>query len=106
MAMTTCSECKKEISSTASACPNCGAKPPKSKTWIWILLAIPVAFLAFGFSVSSTPQGKAESSARNAISMCWDSQEKKSNSAADARFIAGACEHMEQNFIEKFGHKP
>jgi hypothetical protein len=106
MAMIKCSECSKEMSTKAAACPNCGAKRPRSYVWLWVVLAIPVAFLAFGATVANTPEAKAKSTDRDAISLCWDEQAKKSNSAGGAQFIAGACELMKRNFVEKYGHKP
>lgn len=41
MAMITCRECGKEISSKAEACPNCGAKiPQKTSIFTWIVTVI------------------------------------------------------------------
>ena len=51
MAMTTCKECAKEISSTASACPHCGAKVPRTKWWLWVPLGLIGLFLAYGLSI-------------------------------------------------------
>jgi hypothetical protein len=36
MAITTCKECKAQISTTAEACPHCGAKPKKSSGFAFI----------------------------------------------------------------------
>ncbi|MNF67105.1 hypothetical protein D3C84_489110 [compost metagenome] len=36
MAMTTCKECKAQISTTAEACPQCGAKPKKTSGFAFI----------------------------------------------------------------------
>lgn len=33
MAMTTCKECKKEVSDSAKTCPHCGAKKPGERWW-------------------------------------------------------------------------
>ena len=49
---------------------------------------------------------KEKSKARQVIEMCWDEQERKSLSAGEAQFIAGACERMEEDFLRKYGHKP
>lgn len=106
MALIACAECKREISTKATACPGCGAKRPKSKTWVWVLLGLPVVFLAFGAFVGNTPDAKERSQARDAIALCWSEQGKKSNSAGGAQFIAGACELMERRFVEKYGVKP
>lgn len=41
MALVTCRECKSQISSTAVACPKCGAKPPrKTSLFTWIVGAV------------------------------------------------------------------
>lgn len=54
MAMTACKECGGEISTTAKACPKCGATTPRPKIWPW-LIGIPIAllgmFLLFGASI-------------------------------------------------------
>lgn len=39
MAMTTCKECGKEISTTAAACPHCGAKPYKPSGCMIVVIA-------------------------------------------------------------------
>lgn len=40
MAMTTCKECKAQISTTAEACPQCGAKPKKTSGCALIVAAV------------------------------------------------------------------
>lgn len=35
MALFACAECKTEISTTARACPKCGARVPRTKWWLW-----------------------------------------------------------------------
>ncbi len=40
-----CSECEKEISTSALACPKCGAVIPKKKLWPW-LVGVPVGVVA------------------------------------------------------------
>jgi hypothetical protein len=106
MAMICCAECKKEISNKATSCPGCGAKVPKSKTWVWVLLSIPVFFFAIMLLSPNSPRDQEKAHARVTIELCWSDQGKKSNSQQHAQFIAGACESLEQEFITKFGHKP
>ncbi|MES2990452.1 MAG: hypothetical protein V4844_03445 [Pseudomonadota bacterium] len=48
MAMISCHECGKSISSSASSCPSCGAKVPRFKWWLWFPLGIGALFVAFG----------------------------------------------------------
>lgn len=45
MSLVKCTECKAEISSTAKACPKCGAVVPKAKVWPW-LVGVPVGVVA------------------------------------------------------------
>ncbi|MEQ4644684.1 hypothetical protein ACIS7S_12075 [Providencia sp. DFU6] len=74
-----------------------------------ILLAIiilVVAFLGFGAFVSSTPEGKEKSKARDAIKYCWSEYDKKSITDEQKRFIAGACEKMESDFRSNYGVNP
>jgi len=50
MALTKCKECGKEISTTAKACPSCGAAPPqktKLSTWIVGLLGAYIIYHVF-----------------------------------------------------------
>lgn len=54
MAMTNCKECRAEISTTAKACPKCGAVVPKAKLWPWIVgvpIAAFVALMLFGLTI-------------------------------------------------------
>ena len=44
MSIIKCSECQAEISSTAKACPKCGAVVPNKKVWPWVV-GIPLAVL-------------------------------------------------------------
>lgn len=79
MALTTCWECKVQISDSAAQCPHCGAarkavqvdvieKPPKkSNTLLWVLgipVALLVLFLAYGASI---PEYKAAALQRREI---------------------------------------
>jgi len=76
------------------------------KKVILIVLAVIVVFLGYGAYVNSTPEGKAKSKDRQAIDYCWSTQKKKSNTPEQARFIAGACEKMENDFRAKYGVNP
>jgi len=60
MAMIACGECGTEISTTAKACPKCGAVVPHAKIWPWVVgipVALVIAFLLYGFSI---PEYKAK----------------------------------------------
>lgn len=105
MALTTCSECNKEMSTTAKVCPNCGAtQNTSSGAWRWWVGIPLVLFIVMIVAGQGGDKQKAQS--RAAIDLCWNEQERKSLDPSGARFIAGACERMESEFIQKYGHKP
>lgn len=58
MALTTCKECSKEISTTAKACPHCGAKVPRTKWWLWVPLGLVALFFGYGLTIPEY-QGRA-----------------------------------------------
>lgn len=106
MAMTVCSECQKDISDKAPVCPHCGAKKPKSYTWLYFVLGLPVAFLIFGAVQADKPEVKERRRAEDVIAECWKDQGRKSNGSGVAQFIAGACEKMEEDYLQKYGRRP
>lgn len=54
----------------------------------------------------NSPEAKEKASKRDGIDYCWSTYKKKSNSDAEKRFIAGACEKMEDDFRAAYGVKP
>ncbi len=62
--------------------------------------------MVFGAIVGNTPEAKEKARERDAIALCWKEQERKSNTPSQARFIAGACEMMENDFRKKHGRNP
>lgn len=64
--------------------------------------------LALGLLVGcdNSPEAKEKAKKRDAIDYCWSTHEKKSISEAEKRFIAGACEKMEDDFKSKYGVNP
>lgn len=66
----------------------------------WVFIGF-VGILAWGyFTVPSQSliDGKA-------IDLCWEEYERKSLTPDQKRFIAGACEMMEDEFRNKHGYK-
>ena len=60
MALIGCLECKAQISSTAVACPQCGAQIPKAAKWPWIV-GIPVGLFTLLLLWGNTiPQYKTD----------------------------------------------
>lgn len=127
MAMIACPECSKEVSSAAVACPSCAypvssspvarkyaqpAPKPESagmgtfaKILLWIV-GLFVAFIAFGAMVGSSPEAKERAEERRTIEYCWDEQKKKSLAPDTQRFVAGACERLEDDFRKKWNRNP
>jgi len=109
MAMVACNECRKEISNTAKSCPQCGAKAPKtsqSSGWGWGLLFAVIGLFLLCYIIGSSPENKAKSQERDAISICWQQQESRSLDPSTKRFAAKACEMMEQKFRDTYGRNP
>ena len=71
-----------------------------------ILMWLVGGFIAFLIIGNLLPAPGPKQHARTAISMCWADQGKKSNAADVARFMAGACESMERDFVSAYGFKP
>jgi hypothetical protein len=105
MAMIACKECATEISSTAKACPKCGAPLPRTKWGLWITLGV-LGFLMLTFLVPPSPQAEEKYKARSIIERCWDQQKRPSLSAGERQFMATACETMEADFQRKYGVRP
>lgn len=122
MSLVICPRCGSEASDQAAVCPQCGAprgagwaRPSsaapaaaqrRTRIWPWVIGVPVVAFFGFGFYASSTPEGKEKARARDAISLCWDEQNRASLAPSSQRFIAGACEGMEADFERRFGTRP
>jgi ribosomal protein L40E len=106
MSLITCKECGHQVATSAKACPKCGARVPRTKWWLWVPLGAVAAFLAFGAVVGNTPEGKQSAQERMAIDLCWSEQSRKSLSSSETRFVAGACEMMEERFRAKWNRAP
>lgn len=65
------------------------------KVIIYIGLAL-LAFVIWATLRTPSPEEVAKSNARAAVELCWQEQGRRSNSAQQAQFIAGACEMMQQ----------
>lgn len=107
MSLTACKECNAEISTTARACPKCGAKQPKTKWWLWIPLGAITLFLAWGAALkASDPNADGKDRRKRTIDLCWRDHETKSHDPATKRFIASTCEMLEEQYADKYGRKP
>ena len=70
MALIACKECGTEVSTTAKACPKCGAKVLHAKWWLWgPLIAVAVFFVWAAITgpknTAELAQMEAESCLRN-----------------------------------------
>ncbi len=106
MSLMKCAECSAEISTTARSCPQCGARVPKPKLWLWVPLGLVGAFLLFGATVGNTPEANERAHARAVIKTCWGEQARKSLDSGTARFVASTCERLENDFRSKYRAEP
>ena len=125
MALIRCSECNKEVSDLASACPGCGAPvvkpanpPPQPKsigqknvgcgTLILVAIGLLILFVAFvNITNPEDPAVRAErQNASSAIDLCWQNYERRSLDPGTKRFVAMTCEKMESDFKQKYRRDP
>ena len=124
MALRTCAECGHAVSSTAIACPGCGAvtgnaaivTPPVKRggrgvgrVLLFLFLGgivILVLLFVLGSIIGSTPEGKERERERDAIEFCWKDYERKSFDPGSKLLIAKVCEKMEDDFRAKHGVNP
>lgn len=107
MAITHCAECKAQISTTASACPQCGARVPKTKWWLWIPLGLVGGFFLIGSMLAANdPQSGERADARRVIDLCWQEQKRASLSRGSQQFIAQSCERLEDEYRRKYNRNP
>jgi len=119
MALTTCKECGHEVSTQAAACPNCGAKMPKTSGCLVLVLGM-VLVLVFASISSSCEQRDRENAeaARRAAEEALrkrmtpeqrdaDDRRKAAEAAAKAREdrIAQA-KYVCKEFVTKRLHDP
>lgn len=81
----------------------------KSNFWKWVIglpVLVLISLIAIGSCLNKDPEFRAKSQAKYAIELCWERQSKKSLTPAEARFIAGACEMMEQEYRDKYRSNP
>ncbi|PZP64196.1 MAG: hypothetical protein DI597_00855 [Pseudoxanthomonas spadix] len=67
--MTACKECSNEISTTAKACPKCGAVVPKPKVWPWVVGVPVVVLIAMAIYGNSIPEYRIK--AREVRDVCY-----------------------------------
>lgn len=71
MALFKCKDCSNLISDSAKFCPQCGAKIPKTKWWLWTPLAI--ICIVFFFAAINGPKDTTELAAMETTS-CLERQ--------------------------------
>jgi len=80
-----------------------------SSWWKW-LLGVPVGgfvlMMVVGSCAGNTPDGRERQASRDAISLCWSEQARKSLDSGVARFVASTCEKMESDYRTKWGRNP
>ena len=107
MALTECRECGGTVSNQARVCPQCGARVRRSRWWLWVVVPIELmAALLIGLAVSQSPDGQQRNRDHLVIDTCWAEYERKSLTPAEQRFIAGACEQLEEQYRKRHGVKP
>lgn len=122
MALVACHECGHNVSTTAKACPSCGAAPPPTPVphvrpplltgagWVILIFGLGAGLLVLLVLIAAmrgpSPKAKEKGQERAAIDLCWKDYERRSLDPSNKRFVASACELMEKRFREKHGVEP
>lgn len=107
MALISCRECGKDVSTEAVNCPSCGARvAPQSSAWKWVI-GVPVACFAAFMLLGVLNSNPEKSHDRLVYETCMDSV-AAADRARDgtARFVASTCEKMRSDFVNKYGSTP
>lgn len=76
------------------------------KVLVWVVVVPVGLFLAWALMRTPSPDENERWRQAKAIELCWEGQGKRSLDPATARFAAGACEQMEEKFVQRWGRKP
>ncbi|GHH52439.1 zinc-ribbon domain-containing protein [[Pseudomonas] boreopolis] len=134
MALIQCSECGRQISDKASACPSCGAPAAvamrqvastsiashvpapgtsagaKVLMWIGIPVGVLVLLLAYGNKLANTPDGKARTQSRAEIAVCEqrvrDLKDDPRSTSGTIGFVMDTCAKMRSDYRGKWGREP
>lgn len=91
MALLNCKECNNQVSTQAKRCPHCGAKAPKKKMSMWIVIPTLVFWSVIIYACSQasenmTPAEKTERAMRHAAYQCGYSIKETLNDPRSADF--------------------
>ena len=97
MAMTTCDECKAEISSTAETCPRCGARQASAARGRVILLGIVLLAIVVAMGKCSNSGQPAESSPPSV-----QSSAKAEVAPPEEKELTGNCTDKQRSVLQAF----
>lgn len=88
--------------------PRADSAPERKKInwWLWVPLGSVGLFLFWAMVRTPTIEETEMQGQRAAIEYCWKEQARKSLDPSSQRFIAGACELMEDRFRKRFNSNP
>lgn len=77
-------------------------------TTVKVIACLAVAFVVYALLAAKfrSPEDQERIDKRSAIEHCWENQGKKSLDPGTARFVASACERMEDDYTKRYGRKP
>ncbi|POF39286.1 hypothetical protein B0D71_26390 [Pseudomonas laurylsulfativorans] len=105
-----CKHCQSDLRQKTRIPPRWPLAPEKrmgldSKIVVGIIIAITL-YLAFGFYVSNTSQGKERTQAREAAERCREEVNSYSGPAVGKNVIADVCRKLEDEFRKSLGDAP
>lgn len=111
MALIECAECKQTMSTTATSCPHCGAKPkPKPiSPNVWGGLALVGLLIAMFIGIGGIrpdPQADAMARDRRVFEACVDEMNDPLRSWSAREAARAVCEHLRSEFRAKYRREP
>lgn len=79
-----------------------------SQSWLWLFIVvfISAALLYYLFGTPAVPDSAEQRNDRAAIKDCWKRHANSALSPTELKYVAEACEFMENEFLLKYRQNP
>ena len=79
-----------------------------SQAWLWlfILVFVSAALLYYIFGTPTAPDSLEQRNDRASIADCWKRHANSALSPTELKYVAEACEFMENEFVVKYRQNP
>lgn len=108
MAVIGCRDCGGAVSTSAKACPHCGAPALASNraSYLWLIIGLPVGAIALFLIIGALNFSPEKSRARSAIDICWKAVDDPLIAENTKRLAQLSCRKMVIDFENEYGNSP